>query len=156
MISAEQVRKIFEDCVKHTKSVTGRCVLSEGWKLTFNRRRAAVGVCHYTKKEIQLSIHFNDCERQIRNTILHEIAHALTPGDGHGIHWRKLHKELGGDGKRVCDVKSNSIPKWHVIDTTTGKVICSYNRKPKWDFSRAFVKGREEETRGKLMLKQNF
>jgi len=32
---------------------------------------------------------------RIETTILHEIAHALTPGEGHGIEWQKKALELG-------------------------------------------------------------
>ena len=40
-------------------------------------------------------------DKSIFDTIVHEIAHALTKGDGHGYFWRKKCIELGGDGQRV-------------------------------------------------------
>jgi len=34
-------------------------------------------------------------EPQVRETILHEIAHALAPGDGHGQKWQQACVKLG-------------------------------------------------------------
>jgi predicted SprT family Zn-dependent metalloprotease len=36
--------------------------------------------------------------KEITNTILHEIAHALTPGHKHDYVWRQKFIEIGGDG----------------------------------------------------------
>ena len=66
-----------------------------------NRR----GICRYSfngVKEIGLSRYFiglND-ESKVRNTILHEIAHALTPGHHHDRVWRRKAIEIGCTGER--------------------------------------------------------
>ncbi|MEM6854739.1 MAG: SprT-like domain-containing protein [Planctomycetota bacterium] len=52
-----------------------------GWTFRFNQRKRSLGLCNYTTQRIELSAPFvtrND-EPEVRDVILHEIAHALTP-----------------------------------------------------------------------------
>jgi len=72
------------------------------WTFRFDNARRRFGACRYGSKQISLSrplVYLNDIE-QVRDTILHEIAHALTPGDGHGPRWRAACKRLGAVPKR--------------------------------------------------------
>ena len=50
------------------------------WHFGWNRRKRALGLCRYQERRIELSAYFvRDNEAEIvRETILHEIAHALT------------------------------------------------------------------------------
>jgi hypothetical protein len=54
-----------------------------------------------------------------RNTITHEVAHALAgPHAKHGEKWRALHRSLGGDGERCGDVEvPESVLKSKYIGT---------------------------------------
>lgn len=75
------------------------------WTISFNRRKRAFGVCNYSKRNISLSsvlIPFMT-ESAIKDTIIHEIAHALTRGHDHDNVWRRKCLELGGNGERVGD-----------------------------------------------------
>jgi predicted SprT family Zn-dependent metalloprotease len=74
------------------------------WKIRISKAVKKLGSCHYSKKTISLSSQFIEMgtETTILNTILHEIAHALCPGDGHGEKWKKKAIELGCDGKRCA------------------------------------------------------
>ena len=49
-------------------------------------------------------------EKSVENTILHEIAHALTPGKGHGPVWRAKAIEIGCDGKRCYSSEKIATP----------------------------------------------
>jgi predicted SprT family Zn-dependent metalloprotease len=72
------------------------------WRLMFDHARRRFGACHYAKRTITLSrvlVPLND-EAQVRDTVLHEIAHALTPGDGHGARWKRKCLELGAEPAR--------------------------------------------------------
>lgn len=73
------------------------------WKISFNKRKSSFGLCNYTDKEIQLSSVLipTMTDKAIFETIVHELAHALTKGHGHDSIWRRKCIELGGDGQRV-------------------------------------------------------
>ena len=72
------------------------------WKVTFNKRKRAFGVCNYSKRQIELSTYLVPAmsDDAIKDTITHEIAHALTRGHGHDNVWKMKCIELGGNGQR--------------------------------------------------------
>lgn len=69
------------------------------WKFKFlkNEGLKILGVCVHSKKTIYISpyhVKENTLE-QAKDTILHEIAHALTPNCGHGKKWKAVAREIG-------------------------------------------------------------
>jgi len=74
-----------------------------GWKLTLDHSRRRAGQCKYQTRTISISRYLTELhsEDEVRDTILHEIAHALTPGDGHGEVWRRTCLAIGGNGQRT-------------------------------------------------------
>lgn len=68
-----------------------------GWTFKFNRQTSAVGLCVYRDRTIQVSKKWAEVldEKIIKNTILHEIAHAITPGANHGPLWRQACVRIG-------------------------------------------------------------
>ena len=105
----------------------------QGWRLKFDRSVRRLGQCKYGKKIISLGQYatsVND-EATVRNTILHEIAHALVGyGEGHGPFWKEKAIEIGCDGKRcgVIAVKAPHKYKMHCLDC---RYTWEYYRKPK-------------------------
>ncbi len=75
-----------------------------GWSFAFNRRKTEMGLCLFGLRRIELSVHFvqlNDREA-IRDTLLHEVAHALVgPGHGHDRVWKQKCREVGAKPERV-------------------------------------------------------
>jgi predicted SprT family Zn-dependent metalloprotease len=73
-----------------------------GWRFEFDHARRRFGKCDYTNRRITLSRHltFLNGMDEVRDTILHEIAHALCPGDGHGPKWRATCVRIGARPKR--------------------------------------------------------
>ena len=70
----------------------------QGWNFKFDHARRRAGQCDFTNQTISLSRHYarlaND--EHIRDTILHEIAHALVgPSHGHNNIWRSMAMKLG-------------------------------------------------------------
>jgi predicted SprT family Zn-dependent metalloprotease len=60
------------------------------WSLVFGQARSYFGICYTRQKRITISAPLtllNDID-EVRNTILHEIAHALTTDRGHGRLWK--------------------------------------------------------------------
>ena len=79
----------------------------KGWSFQFNDASRRSGVCDFDTKVIGLSrqygVHANS--GQVRNTILHEIAHALVgPGHHHDKVWRAMARSIGCTGDRCHDV----------------------------------------------------
>lgn len=75
------------------------------WSVQLNRALTCSGYCDNKAKAISLSRVYLKVAtiEQFKNTVLHEIAHALTPGTKHhGKAWREKAKEIGCNGKRTC------------------------------------------------------
>jgi predicted SprT family Zn-dependent metalloprotease len=67
------------------------------WRFAFDHARRRFGRCDYTNRRITLSraLTFLNSADEVRDTLLHEIAHALTPGAKHGPRWRAKCREIG-------------------------------------------------------------
>jgi predicted SprT family Zn-dependent metalloprotease len=82
----------------------------DGWSFSFDNAKKRHGLCHYSKKTIFLSkiSTSNRTNEEVKNTILHEIAHALTPGEHHNKVWKRKFIEIGGTGERCskCEYKA--------------------------------------------------
>lgn len=67
------------------------------WVFRFNSSLVNSGLCDYNKCTIYLSRKYMEhmSDEEICNTILHEIAHALTPWDKHGRKWKLACEYLG-------------------------------------------------------------
>lgn len=83
------------------------------WQFDFDRASRRFGSCNWTRRQITLSWKLTalNTSEQVRETILHEIAHAMAPGDGHGNKWRSACARLGIEPNRCytdSEVKSPS------------------------------------------------
>ncbi len=88
-----------------------------GWSVCLGDAASQAGVCDYRKKQISLSRLFlrKATEAEIRDTILHEIAHALAGyKHGHDAVWRKIAREIGCSGRRCHEVEF-SLPRWIML-----------------------------------------
>jgi predicted SprT family Zn-dependent metalloprotease len=105
------------------------------WSFGFNRRKRTLGLCWYRRQRIELSLHFtlaND-EPLVRDTILHEIAHALAGEKaGHGPRWKALCTQIGCKPER-CD-RSAAMPpgRWRAACPGCGHEF-SRHRRPRRD-----------------------
>lgn len=88
------------------------------WFFMFDNARRSFGQCKWGigGYRITLSRHLtliND-ETKVRNTILHEIAHALDIDDrgysNHDANWRQIALSIGCDGERCFSSKDVNIP----------------------------------------------
>ncbi|MGA8258334.1 MAG: SprT-like domain-containing protein [Nocardioides sp.] len=77
--------------------------LPPSWTLEYDSAKRRAGICRFDRKIIGLSAPLTavHSEAEVRDTILHEIAHALAgPGHGHDKTWRKIAVLIGSDGNR--------------------------------------------------------
>lgn len=83
------------------------------YKFKYDNAKRRFGQCHYRNRTIKLSRPLTQInnEAQVTDTILHEIAHALTPGKHHNKHWQRKAEEIGCNPKRCYDIKQTEIPK---------------------------------------------
>jgi len=84
------------------------------WRFEFDNARRRFGRCNYRSHVISLSKHLVQLnnEDEVKNTILHEIAHALVGrGHGHDSVWKRKALEIGCDGNRCYNIKDVKQPK---------------------------------------------
>jgi predicted SprT family Zn-dependent metalloprotease len=103
------------------------------WHFEFDRAVRRFGFCMYGIRTITLSKRFTllNFEPEVRNTILHEIAHALVgPNPGHDGVWKAKAKELGCNGSRCCD-RSVVAPstKWIAECPVCRRVVRRHRRR---------------------------
>ena len=74
-----------------------------GWRVDFDTAKRRAGVCRYEKRVIGLSAPLTRLhdEMEVRDTVLHEIAHALVgASQGHNETWRQTAVSIGCSGTR--------------------------------------------------------
>lgn len=86
--------------------MTEHDLLSAGWSFTFDNASRRMGVCRYKTKTIGVSRLYaaEATEAQVRDTILHEIAHAIVgPSHKHGLVWKAAASRIGATPKSCGD-----------------------------------------------------
>jgi predicted SprT family Zn-dependent metalloprotease len=85
------------------------------WSFAFNRSKRQMGCCRYGPKVIELSRHFverNDLDL-VRDTLLHEIAHALVGlGHGHDAVWKAMCLRVGAKPERLSNEPDMPKGRW--------------------------------------------
>lgn len=82
-----------------------------GWVVSFDNAEGRAGRCNFTEQRISYSVLFmlTATPEERRNTVLHEVAHAVTgPNRGHGAEWEANFVALGGNGSAVAYASSES------------------------------------------------
>ena len=133
-----------------------------------NNRKRAFGVCNYRYRQIELSFLLIPAmsDEGIKDTIIHEIAHALTPGHGHDKIWKSKCIELGGNGQRLggLDKYKDGKAGHEVLQEKIAKYTLSCpccdnksyrNRKPSVLIS-CGMHGRGYNPKYKMIITQNY
>jgi len=74
-----------------------------GWQVQLDNAKRRAGVCRFGDRVIGLSAPLTRMhgEPEVRDTVLHEIAHALAgPAHGHDAVWRATARKIGCSGDR--------------------------------------------------------
>lgn len=83
--------------------------LTPRWSFEFDNAKRRFGCCKIGKKKITLSKHLTKRNKleDVKDTILHEIAHALDYEDrgksDHSEHWKRWARKVGADDSRCYD-----------------------------------------------------
>lgn len=82
--------------------------LGKVWKFDWMNKKRVYGDCCYSLKTIRLSKRFVEInpEKEVKNTILHEIAHAKCRKRGHNKYFYKWCEKLGTVPER-CNNTAN-------------------------------------------------
>lgn len=86
-----------------------------GWRLTWDRARTRAGHCRHDRHEISLSTPLTrlNGEDEVRETVLHEIAHALVgPAHGHDETWRETARRIGCTGSVTLRTERQVPAAW--------------------------------------------
>jgi predicted SprT family Zn-dependent metalloprotease len=102
------------------------------WTLVFDQAKTRAGQCRRSTREISLSAPLMSVwtPAQVRDTVLHEIAHALTKG-GHGYQWQEMCRKIGADPTRTWGHDGEQeIPGKYTGTCPAGHVVVRH-RKPR-------------------------
>lgn len=87
-------------------------LFSRGWTFRFDSAKKRLGCCNHRRRVISLSRHYVALNREelVRDTILHEIAHALVgPGHWHDWTWKAKAREIGARPIACKDVLTDGL-----------------------------------------------
>ncbi len=98
------------------------------WSFRFDHARRRFGSCRPSSRAITLSrpLTFLNDDAQVRDTILHEIAHALAPDDGHGELWKRMCRRIGADPKRCYSDELVISPPRRTAPYEIGCATCNW------------------------------
>jgi len=86
------------------------------YKFEFDTSVSRFGCCKWETKTLTLSTKLTELndEAQVTDVMLHEIAHALTPGCWHNEVWQRVAVAIGANGHRCYDDQTTVQPlhKW--------------------------------------------
>lgn len=71
-----------------------------GWHVTTSNKKSVYGITYHDEKKIEISLPLANAsdEESLKETILHEIAHALCSSKvNHGKVWRETYQRIGGN-----------------------------------------------------------
>jgi len=85
----------------------------DDWEVAYDNAKRRAGICKFAERTLGLSapltaVHSED---DVRDTILHEIAHALVgPRHGHDTTWQAMARRIGSSGERCVSPDSPTPP----------------------------------------------
>ena len=129
-----------------------------GWSAGWDRAQRRFGACWPQRKRITLSRVLTElnAEEQVYDTILRELAHALTferhgRVRSHGPEWQAIARSLGASA-RACSTTGVLPPgRFALVHRSTGEIFRTYQRQPRQlDLRGRYIRGRKSETLDQL------
>lgn len=103
------------------------------WTFRLADTKRRLGVCNYRAKRIEIAAFYavNNPDTAVRDTLLHEIAHALAgPAARHGPAWKAIAMRLGAI-PRACDNSAETVVApgdWQATCPACRKTVHLYKR----------------------------
>lgn len=122
--------------------MTQHGLYDKGWRFEYDRAKKRIGGCDHSHQVIQLSATLTalNSEEEIRDTILHEIAHALVGySHGHDTTWKLKAREIGARPERCYDTSKLVLPKAKYLGKCSQ---CGIEIK-RYKFGRAMARGKQ-------------
>ncbi|MBW3068511.1 MULTISPECIES: SprT-like domain-containing protein [unclassified Actinomyces] len=110
------------------------------WSVSLDRARRRAGLTDHSRRRITLSRQLMALydEAEVRETVLHEIAHArVGAAHGHDAVWRAEARRIGASGRRLVSERAPRVPgRWvgtcpagHTVDRMRRPALpCSCSR----------------------------
>lgn len=149
-------------------------LLSSGWRFQWSGGKRQLGEARIQylrdprsgnktpqRKLIKLSRHLvslND-EAEVRDTILHEIAHAIAGlHHGHDEHWKAICRRIGARPERLAGERVAVVePRYLIVCGMCGKTLAKRHRRPGSDrLARGYCKWCGPGSSGTLGLRDNL
>lgn len=124
----------------------------QAWELRLDCAVRRAGACRWREQTISLSAPLTVLhdEPTVRDTVLHEVAHALAgPRAGHGPRWREQARAVGATPQRCLDEDAPHIPgRWlgtcprgHTVDRhrRPARVLSCRRCSPRFDETSLFA-----------------
>lgn len=92
MTSKEQFSELVEDYMRNSH------LFDKGWVYKFNYLKRKLGLCYHNRKVLEFSLPFVEVNTLdlMKNTIIHEVSHALVgPYHKHNHVWKSQCRDLG-------------------------------------------------------------
>jgi predicted SprT family Zn-dependent metalloprotease len=99
------------------KAMFDHKLFDKGWSFEWDNAKTRFGCCYFGPKKITMSqaMTLLNSEEDVRDTILHEIAHAIAgPRTKHGILWRIEARRVGARPIPCCDSKVETPPAKYI------------------------------------------
>ena len=103
------------------------------WSFRFNRSKLNTGLCLYGPRAVEVSTHFIELNPWdvVRDTLLHEIAHALVgPCHGHDAAWKAMCRRVGARPERLSYEVAMPEGRWQATCPGCGR-LHHRHRRPK-------------------------
>jgi predicted SprT family Zn-dependent metalloprotease len=103
----------------------------DDWEVSYDNAKRRAGICRFGERTLGLSAPLTavHSETDVRDTILHEIAHALVgPRHGHDAHWRRVAVSIGCSGERCAPADAPSAPAAWLGTCPSGHTLDRHRR----------------------------